>query len=136
MSLKRLICTVLVVGVCSLSSGCGSLPLSPLGILGGGSSNDGVQVGTEDITIGKKEEETAVNTQLGDNTESTQTADRIVNTVENSGLTTLQLLLIVLLAGWAIPDPQTMGRGILLFLQTLLPWGRLYRRREETQENP
>lgn len=102
--------------------------------LGGSSSNDGVQVGTEDITIGKKEEETAVDTQIGDSSESTQTANEIINTINQSGITTGQLLLIILLAGWAIPDPITMFRGLLRFITVLLPWGWRARGRTERHE--
>ena len=98
---------------------CGSLPLSALGALGGSSSNDGVQVGTEDITIGKKEESNEL--QVGDN--STQSAESIVNT-EVQDIPAYVIYLLVLLAGWAIPDPQTMGRGVLAFINALVPWGK------------
>jgi hypothetical protein len=83
-------------------------------------ANRGITADTE-LTVGKKEEEVAVDTQIGDNTQSTQTAKEIVNTT-NSGLTTFQLVLFALLAGWALPDPQTMARGVKSFLQILLPW--------------
>lgn len=119
MSLKKLICTALVVGAFTLTSSCGSLPLSPLGMLGGSSSNDGVQVGTEDITIGKKEESNEL--QVGSN--STQTAESITNT-QVQDIPPYVLYLLVLLAGWAIPDPQTMGRGVLSFFRAVLPWAR------------
>ena len=98
---------------------CSSLPIGGILSALGGSSNEGVQVGTEDITIRKKEEETAVNTQLGSNTETTQTADKIVNTVQNKGLTTFQLILFALLAGWAIPDPKSMGQGFLRLVRAV-----------------
>lgn len=119
MKLRKLMLTVLVAGAIALTSSCGSLPLSALGALGGSSSNDGVQVGTEDITIGKKEESNEL--QVGDN--STQEAERIVNTSVQD-IPPYVVLLIVLLAGWAIPDPQTMGRGLLAFINALVPWGK------------
>lgn len=103
-----------------LLSGCGSLPFGAItSALGGSSSNDGVQVGTEDITIGQKKEDNDISTQVGDN--SQQQAGSIVNVAER--MPTSWLVLIVLLAGWAIPDPQTMGRGLLSFFKTILPWG-------------
>lgn len=98
--------------------GCGSLPFSAItSALGGSSSNDGVQVGTEDITIGQKKEDNDISTQIGDN--SQQQAGSIVNVAER--MPTAWLILIVLLAGWAIPDPQTMGRGLISFFKTILP---------------
>lgn len=90
-------------------SSCGSLPLGAItSALGGSSSNDGVQVGTEDITIGQKKEDNDVNVTLGGGAD-TQQAQVIEN---NNGLNPFTLLLLVLLAGWAIPSPLEMFRGI------------------------
>lgn len=76
-----------------------------------------------DITVGKKEEAVNTDVQLGDNTESTQTADRIINTTQiDNGLPPWMFYTLILLAGWALPDPQTMGRALLSLLRALLPW--------------
>lgn len=101
-------------------SGCGSLPI-PLPDFGGTNSNSGVQVDTEDVVVGKKEEDNDVSTKFGGDKASTQTAETITNIEKGIGLPAL--LILVLLAGWAIPDPQTMGRGIINFFKTILPWG-------------
>lgn len=91
-------------------TGCGSLPFAAItSALGGSSSNDGVQVGTEDITIGQKKEDNDVETQIGDN----QKAQTITN--NDSGPNGFIILLIVLLAGWAIPTPAKMFNGIKNF---------------------
>jgi hypothetical protein len=66
-----------------------------------------------EVTVGKKEEDNDVvtDTQIGDN----QTAELIKN--ENSGPSGWIILLIVLLAGWAIPGPAAMFRGIKDFFR-------------------
>ena len=68
------------------------------------------------MTIGDKEEN--VDTQLGDN--NVMQAESITNTYE--GMEEWQLLLLVFLAGVAIPDFSVMGRGFINLLRTLLPW--------------
>lgn len=118
-------------------TGCSSLGFigKAIGGLGGGSNtNSGVQVETDDVVIGKKEEETAVNTQLGNNTESTQAADQITNITEQ-GLSPMVFWTLIFLAGWAIPDPRVMGAGLLSLLQTLIPWGHRNREHEETPKS-
>lgn len=75
-----------------------------------------------EVVVGKKEEEVAVNTHFGEEKQIEQTADQIINTT--SGLTTIQLLIFAVLAGWALPDPQTMGRGIVSFLKAVVPWAK------------
>jgi hypothetical protein len=59
---------------------------------------------------------TAVSGQVNDTTEFQGNVDKVVT---NKGLAVHELLLLVLLAGWAIPGPAEMFRGI----------GRLFRRR-------
>lgn len=98
-----------------LMTGCSTLAGPVLGLLAG-PAGDGISADAE-VTVGKKEEAVNVDTQLGDNNK--QTASVINNTQR---IPTSWLILIVLLAGWAIPDPQTMGRGLLSFLKILMPW--------------
>ena len=82
------------------------------------SASKGISADAE-ITVGKKEEELQVNTQLGDS--SSQKAETITNVAQ--GMQWWQLGLLCLFAGWSIPDPQAMGRGIISFIRALLPWG-------------
>ena len=92
-----------VVGVLSLSSGCTAFDVVK-GVLGGGSnSNSGVQVETDDIVVGKKEEDNDTSVQLG------QTNN---GTIENNGPDWFVILILCLLAGWAIPSPMEMLRGL------------------------
>ena len=81
------------------------------------SASDGIAVDAE-LTVGDKSEE--VNTEVGTE-HNTQTATTI-NNVQDIPLT--WVLLFMLMAGWAIPAPAEMGRGLILFLRTLLPWGK------------
>ena len=95
-------------------SGCSAL--SGLSMLTPGPS---IGVDTEVVT-GEKEEDYGIIDKS--ETQTNQKAEIIHNIEQRIGWPTM--LMIVLLAGWAIPDPMTMGRGILEFLRILIPWGR------------
>ena len=82
------------------------------------SAGKGISADAE-VTVGKKEESVNTDVQVGDN--STQSAGQIQNF--NEGMPWWQFLAFGLLAGWAIPDPQTMGRGVISFIRALLPFG-------------
>lgn len=105
--MKRL--ALLLVMILSLSSCAGLGALLP--------ATPTVGIDTE-VTAGDKEEAYGIKNEAT----TTQKASVIHNIEERIGWPTM--LLIVLLAGWAIPDPMTMGRGILEFMRLLLPWGR------------
>lgn len=108
---------ILLTGVLTLTSSCSGLGGAALGLLSG-PAGDGINADAE-LTVGKKEEAVNVDTQLGDN--ATQTAQTI-NNVNDIPLT--WILLFTLMAGWAIPDPQQMGRGVLALIRAVLPWSR------------
>lgn len=103
----RLICMAVVVGALSLpTSGCSAFDVVK-GVLGGGSnSNSGVQVETDDVVIGKKEEDNDVAVTLGVG------GNQQAETIENQGPSTFVIILLCLLAGWAIPSPMEMLRGL------------------------
>lgn len=92
-------------------SGCGALPIVETvgGMLGKG-DNNGTQVTTDDIVVGKKEEDNDTAIQLG------QTNN---GTIENNGPDWFVILILCLLAGWAIPSPSEMGRGLIDFFGKL-----------------
>lgn len=96
----------------ALPTGCGMM--SAMSMLTPGPS---VGVDTEVVT-GEKEEQYGIIDKS--ESQSYQSASTIQNIEQRVGWPTL--LLIVLLAGWAIPDPMTMGRGFLAFLRILIPW--------------
>lgn len=75
--------------------------------------SSGLSVDAE-LIAGDKE----IETQVGDR--SSQRAQTI-NNVQDIPL--LYILLFTLMAGWAIPSPEIMGRGIITFIRALLPWG-------------
>lgn len=73
-----------------------------------------------EIVAGDKEEKVETNVGDSSTTLTTQKADTI-NNVQDIPL--MYILLFTLMAGWAIPDPATMGRGFLMMIRALLPFG-------------
>lgn len=75
-------------------------------------ASQGISADAE-VTVGKKEEDNDVNTtvQVGGDKSESQTAEKIVNNTDER-MSPWVLLLIVLLAGWAIPGPYEMVKGI------------------------
>ena len=89
-------------------------------VLGG--SDPGLEV---DANVGQAKTEgdnsvaqnanTAVSLDAGDSTEY-GTVDTVIN---DNGLPVHVLLLLVLLAGWAIPSPEEMGHGVVRLIRAL-----------------
>ena len=77
-------------------------------------SSDGLSIDAE-LIAGDKQ----IDTQIGDRSEQRA---QTINNVQDIPL--LYILLFTLMAGWAIPSPEIMGRGIITFTRALLPWGR------------
>ena len=73
-----------------------------------GASGKGVTADAE-VTVGQKKEDNDVETEvrIGEETQKAQTINN-----NNTGPDGYIILLLVLLAGWAIPDPLTTMRGI------------------------
>ena len=103
-----IVCVMLLIPL----NGCGAM--SAMSMLTPGPS---VGVDTEVVT-GEKEEQYGIIDKS--ESQTYQSASTIQNIEQRVGWPTM--LLIVLLAGWAIPDPMTMGRGCLAFLRILIPW--------------
>jgi hypothetical protein len=107
---------ILLVLLLSLQ-GCAALKTAGFLTSLGGAASNGIEADAE-LTVGKKEETVEVDTQVGDN--STQTATTINNVQD---IPILWIFLFTLMAGWAIPDPSTMGRGLITLIRALLPFG-------------
>lgn len=105
----------------TISSGCSVLAERAMALAGGPASGLAV-----DANVGKAEAEgdqsvsqnaaTAVTGQVNDTRNETFEAP-VGQIVNEAGLKTWELLLLVLLAGWAIPSPREMFQG---FIDTLL----------------
>jgi hypothetical protein len=80
------------------------------------SASNGLEVDAE-LTVGDKQED--INTQVGDKVSNT--ADTIIN---QQDIPLSWILLFTLMAGWAIPSPSEMGKGLMIFMRALLPWTR------------
>ena len=80
------------------------------------SASKGLDVDAE-LVVGDKQED--INTQVGDRTEQRAGSITNVNDIPFS-----YVLLFMLMAGWAIPSPSEMGKGIVRFLKLLLPWAK------------
>jgi hypothetical protein len=109
----RIILLVLLLAL----PGCAALKTAGFLTSLGGAASNGINADAE-LTVGKKEETVDVDTQVGDN--STQMATTINNTQD---IPLSWVLLFVLMAGWAIPDPSVMGNGLIKLIRALLPFG-------------
>lgn len=111
-------CVILLLSL----SACSGLGGSVLGLLGGPASK-GIDAEAE-ITVGKKEEENSVNTQIGDSGDVVKNQRANTINIANKEVPTLYLVLLVLLAGWAIPTPSAMflgiARGVRSFFSILI----------------
>lgn len=84
----------------------------------GGAASNGINADAE-VTIGKKDEQVNTDVQVGDKT--SYVGETTVNQVQDIPI--LWVLLFTLMAGWAIPDPSVMGRGLINLIRALLPFG-------------
>jgi hypothetical protein len=98
--------------------GCAALKTAGVLTSLGGAASNGVEL-ANGLTIGKKQETVAVDTHAGDRTSVVGTAT--INNVQDIPI--LWVLLFTLMAGWAIPDPAVMGRGLINLIRALLPFG-------------
>lgn len=116
---SRLIYALLIVA--SLSS-CSTLaPIAKEAILGG--AQRGIEVSPN---VGKAETKgddsvaqnanTAVSVDAGQSGEYNGAIEQVVN---EGNMPIHVLLLIVLLAGWAIPSPEEMGHGVVRLIRAL-----------------
>lgn len=100
----------LLLSLILILSGCEMLAMKAGEALVGAGKN-GIEADAE-LTIGQKKEDNDVETHIGDN----QKAQTITN--NKSGPNGFVILLIVLLAGWAIPAPSRMFAGIKNFFKS------------------
>ena len=114
--MKQLVALLLVVTL----SGCSTLGVigSFLGSDSGTEVNTNAQVGKENTQqlVGKQE-------NIGDNAQITEadTSNKVQGTqIINEQVPFWLIVILVLLAGWAIPSPQEMARGIINFTRMLL----------------
>ena len=116
---SKLICALLIAA--SLSS-CSTLaPIAKDAILGG--AQRGIEVSPN---VGKAETKgddsvaqnanTAVSVDAGQSGEYNGAIEQVVN---EGNMPIHVLLLIVLLAGWAIPSPEEMGHGVVRLIRAL-----------------
>ena len=101
----RLISALVLMVVLSGCSGVAGMLLPSLG--------KGINADAE-LVVGDK----AVETQVGSRREEVVNAQEVQ--INNQEIPLQYMLLLILMAGWAIPDPATCGRGFL----KLLPWTR------------
>ena len=89
--------------------GCSTIGTGALSLLAG-SASKGIEADAE-LTVGKKEETTDVDTQIGDRMGDETFEAQTIN-IANQHVPTLYVVLMVLLAGWAIPSPGAMFIGV------------------------
>lgn len=80
-------------------------------------ASKGIEVETE-LTVGDKEE--TIETHVGADNTSQQA--EVINNVQDIPFS--YILLFMLMAGWAIPSPSEMWRGLMNFFRMMLPWTR------------
>ena len=111
---------ILVLVLALTLSGC-----STMGMIGGLFGDDsGTEVNTN-AQIGKENTQNTAaiqaNTEAGDNAQIADQANAVTGTqIINSDLPPWVLLLIALLAGWAIPAPMQMAMGIVNFFRIIV----------------
>ena len=110
---------VLVLVLALSLSGC-----STLGMISGLFGDDsGTEVNTN-AQIGKENTQNTAaiqaNTEAGDNAQIADQANAVTGTqIINSDLPPWVLIMIALLAGWAIPSPMEMALGIVNFFRII-----------------
>lgn len=114
--------TCLLLTLALTTSGCSALaPIAADALMGG--ADKGIEVDanagqakTEGDNSVAQQANTAVSVDAG----STEVFEGAVGTVVNeAGMPIHVLLLICLLAGWAIPSPEEMGHGLIRLIRAL-----------------
>ena len=113
---------ILVLVLTLMLSGCSSFGLGMVSGLFGDDS--GTEVNTN-AQIGKENTQNTAaiqaNTEAGDNAQIADQANAVTGTqIINSDLPPWVLLMIALLAGWAIPAPMQMAMGIVNFFRIIV----------------
>ena len=116
---------LLCICMTTLLSSCSAIaPLAKDVLLGG--AQRGIEV---DANAGKAETQGAdsvaqnANTAVSVDAGSRQDFGAVDTVVNESGLPFHVLLLLVLLAGWAIPSPEEMGHGIVRLIRAIRSTG-------------
>ena len=116
---------LLCICMTTLLSSCSAIaPLAKDVLLGG--AQKGIEV---DANAGKAETQGAdsvaqnANTAVSVDAGSRQDFGAVDTVVNESGLPFHVLLLLVLLAGWAIPSPEEMGHGIVRLIRAIRSTG-------------
>ena len=112
---------ILVLVLTLMLSGCSSFGLGMVSGLFGDDS--GTEVNTN-AQIGKENTQNnavvQANTEAGDNAQIADQANSVTGTqIINSDLPPWILIMIALLAGWAIPSPMEMALGIVNFFRII-----------------
>lgn len=110
---------VLVLVFTLFLSGC-----STLGMVGGLFSDDGGTDVNTNAQVGKENTQqiaaVQTNTKTGNDAQLADQANKVTGTqIINSELPPWVLILIALLAGWAIPSPMEMALGIVNFFRII-----------------
>lgn len=112
---------LLCIFIATTTSGCSAIaPLAKDVLLGG--SKQGIEA-SANISKGDAEGRDSVaqnaNTAVSLDAGKRQDYGAVDTVVNEAGLPVHVLLLLVLLAGWAIPSPEEMGHGIVRIIRAL-----------------
>ena len=112
---------LLCIFIATTTSGCSAIaPLAKDMLLG--SSKQGIEA-SANISKGDAEGQDSVaqnaNTAVSLDAGKRQDYGAVDTVVNEAGLPIHVLLLLVLLAGWAIPSPEEMGHGIVRLIRAL-----------------
>lgn len=112
---------LLCIFIATTTSGCSAIaPLAKDMLLGG--SKQGIEA-SANISKGDAEGQDSVaqnaNTAVSLDAGKRQDYGAVDTVVNEAGLPIHVLLLLVLLAGWAIPSPEEMGHGIVRLIRAL-----------------
>ena len=112
---------LLCIFIATTASGCSAIaPLAKDALLGG--AKQGIEA-RANISKGDAEGQDSVaqnaNTAVSVDAGQRQDYGAVDTVVNEAGLPVHVLLLLVLLAGWAIPSPEEMGHGIVRIIRAL-----------------
>jgi uncharacterized protein YceK len=117
---------LLCIFITTTTSGCSAIaPLAKDALLGG--AKQGIEA-RANISKGDAEGQDSVaqnaNTAVSLDAGSRQDYGAVDTVINESGLPFHVLLLLVLLAGWAIPSPEEMGHGLVRLIRGIRSTGR------------